>query len=95
MESINYQNVHHLLKKHASTRSQQRGIKGSAVNVVFAHGDREIDAGDSCYKLRISNGRLVELIQERTIKPKLAEKCKNLTIITDGSSIITVYRSAN
>ena len=81
--------------KHAAKRSQQRGIKAPEVKFVFDFGDREIKAMDSCYKLCISKGRLVELVKEKFIKPNLAEKCKNLVVITDGAAIITVYKSAN
>ena len=81
--------------KHAAKRSQQRGIKAPEVKFVFNYGDREIKAMDRCYKLCISKGRLVELVQEKIIRPNLAEKCKNLVVVTDGSAIITVYRSAN
>ena len=82
-------------KKHGTARSQQRGIKCSAAKVVFNYADREIEAGDGCIKLRISKSCLAGLVKEKLIKAKLAEKCKNLTIVTDGLSIITVYRSAN
>ena len=80
--------------KHAAKRSQQRGIKAPEVKFVFNYGDREIKAMDRCYKLCISKGRLVELVQEKIIRPNLAEN-KNLVVVTDGSAIITVYRSAN
>jgi len=82
-------------KKHGAQRSQQRGIKSSAANLVFNYADRELEAGGGCIKLRISNGCLAGLVKEKIIKAKLAEKCKNLTIVTDGLSIITVYRCAN
>ena len=41
------------------------------------------------FKLCISKGRLVEFVQEKIIRPNLAEKCKNLVVVTDGSAIIT------
>ena len=78
---------------HAIQRCQQRGIKRNPINIVFQHGDRELDTWGNCYSLSISKCRLNSLIKEGLVKASLAEKCKRLTVITDGQKIITTYRT--
>ena len=48
---------------HAIQRCQQRGIRKPQVNIVFHHGDRELDTWGSCYSLSISDCRLKSLIK--------------------------------
>ena len=78
---------------HAIQRCQQRGIRKPQVNIVFHHGDRELDTWGSCYSLSISDCRLKSLIKEGVVKASLAEKCKRPTVLTDGQHIITTYRT--
>ena len=79
---------------HAMLRKQQRGIKSNEVDIVFFNGDREMPAGSNCYHLTISKNRLKLLVTEETICPKIAEKCKNLVVLTNGQSIITTFRKS-
>ena len=79
---------------HAMLRKQQRGIKSNEVDIVFFNGDREMPAGSNCYHLTISKNRLKLLVSEETICPKIAEKCKNLVVLTDGQNIITTFRKS-
>ena len=78
---------------HAKIRKQQRGIRKVEADLVFNFGDLEFEAGGNCYKLCISKRKLEELVANKNVVPKLAEKCEHLVILTDGSSIITVYRN--
>ena len=81
------------VSNHARLRKQQRGISEEAINIVFLHGDREIDAGSNCYKLCLSKRRLSDLVYNKTVTPKQAEKCQKLVLLTDGDIVITTYRS--
>jgi hypothetical protein len=78
---------------HATMRAQQRGIRGSEINLVFEFADIEIPVGSSCLRLSISKRELTNLINEVILTPAEAEKCQQLFIITDGHSVITTYRN--
>ena len=79
---------------HAILRRQQRGIKQSEADLVFNYGDREMPAGSNCYHLGFSKYGFKALLKDKSICPKVAEKCKNLIVLTDGQSIITTFRTA-
>ena len=79
---------------HAILRRQQRGIKQSEADIVFNYGDREMPAGSNCYHLGFSKYGFKSLLKDKSICPKVAEKCKNLIVLTDGQSIITTFRTA-
>ena len=80
---------------HAILRRQQRGIKQSEADIVFNYGDREIPAGSNCYHLGFSKYGFKSLLKHKSICPKVAEKCKNLIVLTDGQSIITTFRTSH
>ena len=79
---------------HAIQRRQQRGIKQSEADIVFNYGDREMPAGSNCYHLGFSKYGLKSLLKDKSVCPKVAEKCKNLIVLTDGQSIITTFRTS-
>ena len=81
------------MSKHATTRAQQRGIRHSAIESIFEHGDIEVEAGSGCYKLKISKNLLESLVRTEVISRPLAEACKRLTLVITGPSIVTCYRS--
>ena len=80
---------------HAALRRQQRGIKQIEADIVFKYGDREMPAGSNCYHLGFSKYGLKSLLKDRSVCPKVAEKCKNLIVLTDGQSIITTFRTSH
>ena len=79
---------------HALLRGQQRGIRQPDIEVVFNHGDREEPARSGCYRLSISSRQMMWLLERGIIAPAQAERCKRLTIVTDGCRVITNYRSS-
>ncbi|OJI95003.1 hypothetical protein LY10_01164 [Planktotalea frisia] len=81
------------MSKHASIRAQQRGVKLSAIEVVFDYGDIETNAGSGSYKLKISRELLDGLVQTKIIGRQLAETCQRLTLVVSGKSIVTCYRA--
>jgi hypothetical protein len=83
----------YVMSQHAYVRSDQRGIKHSARDIVFCYGDREEPAGSGCYRLMISKEELRALVAEKIITARQAERCRRLTIVTDGHSIITNYKN--
>lgn len=83
-----------LLTVHATKRSQQRGIRREHQEAVFAHGDIERAVGGGCYRLSISQRRLMGLVREGAISAQIADRCRKLAVITDGASIVTNYKSS-
>ena len=79
---------------HAGKRGQQRGIQRDHRDAVFLYGDREQAVGAGCYKLSISYRHLKFLVQQGLIPPQSADRCRRLTIITDGVSIVTNYQQS-
>lgn len=77
---------------HAQTRSQQRGLRESHINVVYDFADLERHVGGNCRRLSISGRELRRLVMEGTLAPKEAERCKNVSLIVDGGTLITAYR---
>ena len=77
---------------HAQMRSQQRGLRESHINVVYDFADLEVHVGGSCRRLSISGSELLRLVKEGTLAPKEAERCKNVSLIVDGGTLITAYR---
>ena len=77
---------------HAQLRSQQRGLREKLVCAVYDHADVETHVGSSCRRLSISSRELRRLISERVLTPAEADRCKNVTLIVDGGSVITAYR---
>jgi hypothetical protein len=78
--------------QHAALRSQQRGIRPADRDLVFLLGDLEEPAGSGCYKLSLSRPALKCLQSEGRISASQAERCRRLTLVTDGNEIITNYR---
>lgn len=77
---------------HAQMRSQQRGLRESHLNVVYDFADLELHVGGSCRRLSISARELRRLVNEGLLAPKEAERCKNVSLIVDGGTLITAYR---
>ncbi|RYH00370.1 MAG: hypothetical protein EON58_00390 [Alphaproteobacteria bacterium] len=83
-----------ILTKHAVARSQQRGILREHQETVFAFGDLEHEVGRGCYRLAISQRRLMNLVRNGTISAQIADRCRRLSVITDGMTIVTNYKSS-
>jgi hypothetical protein len=81
------------ISAHAVSRGQQRGIRQSDRDLVFQYGDREVPARRGCYRLSISEKMMRQLLRDGSISPSCAERCKHLTLITDGCTVITNYRA--
>ena len=79
---------------HAAVRSQQRGIRQAARDIVFFYGDREQPAGSGVCRLSLSRTQIQHLIDRGIITPRQAERCERLTLVTDGRSIFTNYRAS-
>lgn len=82
------------VSQHARVRSQQRGISRVHQHAVFMYGDREQAVGGGCVRLTISQRRLKTLVMEGAISAQVAERCRKLALITDGSTIVTNYKTA-
>ena len=80
---------------HARIRGQQRGIRPTAREIVFAYGDRETPGRDGCYVLSISRGELAYLVEIGAITPGQAERCARIALVTDGRTVVTNYHHAN
>ena len=83
-----------ILTAHAAKRSQQRGIRRAHQEAVFTYGDVERAVGRGCYRLSISQRRLMGLIREGAITAQIADRCRKLAVITDGASIVTNYKTS-
>ena len=81
-----------ILTIHAAKRSQQRGIRREHQQAVFTYGDVEHAVGGGCYRLSISQRRLLGLVSEGAISAQIADRCRTLAVITDGVSIVTNYK---
>lgn len=79
--------------RHAVVRGQQRGIRKSDRQFVFHFGDREERAGGGFFRLSISHRQMKFLLEHNLISPSQAERCSRLTLVTDGSRILTNYRA--
>jgi len=77
---------------HAKVRGQQRGIKQGAREVIWEHADIEESAGDGCYRLSASRRQIEALVASGTITASQADRCQRLTLIVNGSKVITNYR---
>lgn len=77
---------------HAQLRSQQRGLRETYISAVYHFADLELHVGGSCRRLSISGRELRRLVKEGTLAPKEAERCKNVSLIVDGGTLITAYR---
>lgn len=84
-----------LWTKHGKIRLSQRGVKTEVVQAVWQHGDREQPCGSGCFTLSISHRRLTALISMGVVPAKLAEHCAKLKIVTNGETLITVYKNDN
>jgi hypothetical protein len=77
---------------HAERRAQQRGIRSRHRDLVFEYGDREKPAGNGCYRLSLSYGQLRWIVDCGLATAQEAERCRRLTLVTDGSVILTNYQ---
>ena len=77
---------------HAQLRSKQRGLRETLISNVYLYADVETHVGGSCSRLSISTRELNRLVAEGHLSPADSERCKNLTLIVDGDSVITAYR---
>ncbi|MBA3669462.1 MAG: hypothetical protein H0W71_05280 [Sphingomonas sp.] len=77
---------------HAQLRAQQRGIRNRYRDLVFFYGDREIPAGNGCYCLSLSYRQLRWIVQSGRATAQDADRCRRLTVVTDGSVILTNYQ---
>ncbi len=79
--------------RHAVVRGQQRGIRKSDRQLVFQFGDREERARGGVFRLSISTRQMKFLLKHKLVSPSQAERCSRLTLVTDGSTILTNYRA--
>ena len=77
--------------KHAVKRMQQRGIKKETVLFIMAEADREIIAGNGCIAQYISRSHIAYLVKRRLIAPGMAGLARDIVIITEGWTIVTLY----
>ena len=84
-----------LMTDHCKARVQQRGIKKTAVNAIFAHGDLVVHAKFGRLKIGISKRRIAKLIEDGVVDAKMSEKLLGRWIITnsenDNNEVITAY----
>ena len=78
---------------------QQRGIKKTAVETIFDHGDLVVHAKFGRLKIGISKRRIAKLIDDGIIQAKLSEKLSGRWIIAnsenDENEVVTAYFSNN
>jgi hypothetical protein len=91
---LNHETEAFICTRHAVVRGQQRGIRKSDRQFVFHFGDREERAGGGVFRLSISTRHMKFLLEHKLISPSQAERCSRLTLVTDGSTILTNYRAA-
>lgn len=77
---------------HGRLRIQQRGFRNTLINAVHEYADVELHVGGSCRRLSISTRELKRLVTEGALSPKDAERCKNVSLVVEGSTLITAYR---
>lgn len=84
-----------LMTDHCKVRVQQRGIKKSAVNAIFSHGDLVVHAKYGRLKIGISKRRIAKLIEDGVIDAKMSEKLQGRWIIAnsenDNNEVVTAY----
>ena len=77
--------------KHAIKRMQQRGIKKETILFIWVEADQYIDAADGCVAQFISKSRISYLLKRKLIAPGMAGVVKDIILISDRLTIITLY----
>jgi hypothetical protein len=80
---------------HSKTRANQSGIKKEVIDAVWTFADREAQRPGGCFELSISSSQLALLVRKGQLKAHLAEKCGRAKLLTDGETLITVYKNDN
>ena len=81
--------------KHSEVRSNQRGIKSEVLDAVWQYADGERPRGGGCFELFISRKELSLLVRKGRMTAQLAGKCSRTKLLTNGETLITVYKNDN
>ena len=82
------------LTRHARSRAQNRGIRTEVIELVLAHGDIELHAGEGLHSLQISR-KGMERLAEAGVRPALREKALGVVLLVDPTTqqIITAMHA--
>ncbi len=80
---------------HSKVRADQRGIQSEVVNAVWHFADVEKPRPGRCFELSISRKELTILVRKGRMHPQLADKCRRAKLLTNGETLITVYKNDN
>ncbi len=78
------------VSKHACRQMQQGGRKAVDRRVFLKFADIEIEVGRGCVRREFSNTILKGLQMEGQISPQLADKFRNMYIIEEAATTVTV-----
>lgn len=80
---------------HSKARADQRGMHSEVINAVWHFADVEQPRPGRCFELSISRKELRLLVRKGRMNPQLADKCRRAKLLTDGETLITVYKNDN
>lgn len=80
---------------HSKVRANQRGIRRNVIDAIWSFGDRETQRPGGCFELSISRGQIALLVRKGRVSAQLGDKCASTKLLTDGETLITVYKNDN
>lgn len=80
---------------HSKVRANQRGFTQDVIDAVWQFADRETQRPGGCFELSISSGQAALLVRKGAMNAQLAGKCAKAKLLTDGTTLITVYKNDN
>jgi hypothetical protein len=83
-----------ILTHHVKKRSQQRGIKREAINLVMNESDYQNYTRCGCIARIITRKRANLLVQKSIIKAHLVEAVSDLVVISEGNVVVTAYKNS-
>ena len=85
--------LNNILTHHVKKRSQQRGIKREAINLVMNESDYQTRTHSGCVARIITRKRANLLVQKSIIEAHLVDAVSDLVVICEGSCVLTAYKN--
>src|SRR4051794_26772869 len=82
------------LSTHATARLSQRGVPHRLVDLVLAHGDITLHAGEDCESIRLSRDATNALAEFSELSPDDVARASRLVLIVNARGLITALRPA-
>ncbi len=79
------------LTRHATVRSQQRGIRRWVISAVIRHADKIKHVGDNCISQFISEKKRADLIRTGIFSPANGDLVKGIVVISRKEEVVTVF----